>query len=190
MRTVVVLLAVLALGTTIPGTAEAQHAREGFWFSGGLGAGAVGGGDLDAVAGGAALLSAGGSLAARWKLGFESSGFATRDEGIYRLGTTHGPTVYFFPSPRGGFFLKGAIAYLEYHQIPDDDDDEDDDLSLSGIGIQLGLGYDIRVGGSVSLTPYAMAMMIGENELELDGVGTGVETSARMGQLGLAITVR
>ena len=189
MRPIILFLAVVTLGTTTAGTAEAQHAREGFWFSGGLGAGAVGGDDIDANIGAAALLSFGGSLSPTWKLGFESSGFATRDDGVYRLGTTHAPTVYFFPSDRGGLFLKGGIGYLQYLEAVDDDE-LDEDVGLSGWGVQLGVGYDLRVGSAVSLTPYLMGMMIGSNEIELDGVGTGIETNARLGQLGVAITVR
>ena len=189
MRTIGLLFAMLVLGTTTAATAEAQSAREGFWFSGGLGVGAVGGDELESNIGAAALLSFGGTLSPMWKLGFESSGFATRVDGIYRLGTTHAPTVYFFPSPRGGLFLKGGVGYLQYLESVDDDE-LDEDLDLSGWGVQLGVGYDIRVGNAVSLTPYLMGMMIGSSELERDGVEIGIESNARLGQLGVAITVR
>src|SRR5690606_15836400 len=115
------------------------------------------------------------------KLGFESSGFATRADGVYRLGTTHAPMVYFFPSARGGLFFKGGVGYLQYLESVDDDE-LDEDLDLSGWGVQLGVGYDIRVGNAVSLTPYLMGMMIGSSELGLDGTGTGVESNARLGR--------
>jgi len=64
------LLAVAAFTATVAGTAQAQNARDGFWFSGGLGYGTLGCNDCSGRTGSiSGNLSLGGTISQRFLLG-------------------------------------------------------------------------------------------------------------------------
>jgi len=75
--------------------------------------------------------------------------------------------VTFFPSPTGGFFLKGGVGFAatvnEVSQGGGKDTQTD-----SGLGIVLGVGQDVRLGMALFLTPAFtfMSQRIGEENLE------------------------
>lgn len=80
----------------------------------------------------------------------------------------------FDPSATGGFFLLGGLGVASL------------DLKLEGLGsgsdtgvaALLGLGYDIRIGRTLSLTPF------------WNGIGMNFDGyDANFGQLGLGLTV-
>ena len=54
-------------------------------------------------------------------------------------------TVYFYPSPASGLFLRGGLGWATL--------DIEGFGSESGVGAVFGAGYDIRVSGNTSITP-------------------------------------
>jgi hypothetical protein len=137
--------------------AQQPQAREGFWAAFGLGYGAnsmsCGSGcsvSSDAKGGSVtASVKMGGTTSPRLRLGGELnvwikdlSGGVTESVGNVSA------AAYFYPSPRGGFFVKGGLglASLELSQ-------DNASASKTGFGLLAGLGYDIRVSRKVSLSP-------------------------------------
>ncbi|MGE0552567.1 MAG: hypothetical protein AB7R55_03970 [Gemmatimonadales bacterium] len=136
--------------TAAEGQGARPQTREGFWFSAGLGYGSLGCEDCDREGGLSGYLRLGGTLSPKVLLGVETNGW-TKSEGGATLtyGNLSG-VVYFYPSPDGGFHLKGGLGIARL------------DLDLgsfgsggeTGGGALLGLGYDARIGRNVSITPY------------------------------------
>lgn len=172
LRTLTGIVALLFLATT---TASAQVQRKGFWFSGGLGYGSVSCDDCDdRTGGGAGYLSLGGTVSPRWLLGVGTAGYTRDDDGVtYSVGTLDF-RVRFYPSVTGGFFLTGGIGFGSI-RVDVEDGPED---SESGGALLLGLGYDVQIGRNVSLTPFANAFGVGNDD-----------TDANVLQIGLGITV-
>jgi hypothetical protein len=154
---------------------SAQVKRQGFWFSGGLGYGSVGCDDCDdRVGGGAGYLSLGGTVSPHWLLGVGTAGYTRDDDGVtYSVGTLDF-RVRWYPSVTNGFFLTGGIGF---GAITVDVEDGPENTEKGG-ALLVGLGYDIQIGRNVSLTPFANAFGVGNDE-----------TDANVAQIGLGITV-
>ena len=99
MKKLVWLVALGALGSAaVVGTAQAQNAqaRQGFWFSGGLGYGSLGcdncGSREGGVSGG---LSLGGTITPRFLLGVGTSGWTKSEQGAtLTVGANQAPGAY------------------------------------------------------------------------------------------------
>jgi hypothetical protein len=172
MAQLVAVVAGLAVGTA----AQAQQApiRQGFWFSGGLGAGSLGSnGGTSRETGMSGDISLGGTLSPRWLLGVGSSGWSKSQQGARLTVATLDARVRFYPSATGGFFLTGGIGGASIRASAGG-------LSATenGAGAVFGLGYDYRVAQNASITPYwnGFAMKSSNND-------------ANVGQVGLAITL-
>jgi outer membrane protein with beta-barrel domain len=178
LKRVVQLVAVCALGTVaVAGVAQAQNAqaRQGFWFSGGLGYGSLGCDGCGSREGGlSGGLSLGGTISPRFLLGVGTSGWTKEDQGARLTVDEIDARVRFYPSTNGGFFITGGIGYGEVR------------ASISGFGSAtesggaaiLGVGYDVRVARNMSITPYWNAYAMKNSN-----------TDANVGQIGLAITL-
>jgi hypothetical protein len=170
-------LAVFAVvAVTAAATAQAQNsqARDGFWFSGGLGYGTLGcdncGSRENGISGG---LSLGGTISPRFLLGVGASGWTKTDQGATLTVGLVDARVRFYPQTSGGFFLTagaglgsitgnyGAFSATE-----------------QGPGMILGVGYDIRVARNTSITPYWNGYAMKNSN-----------TDANVGQIGLAVTL-
>ena len=178
MKKLVRLVALGALGSAaVVGTAQAQNAqaRQGFWFSGGLGYGSLGcdncGSREGGVSGG---LSLGGTITPRFLLGVGTSGWTKSEQGATLTVGEIYARVRFYPQTNGGFFLTGGIGVGSVTG------------SVAGFGSNtetggaaiLGMGYDIRVARNTSITPY------------WNGYGMkNSNTDANVGQIGLAVTL-
>jgi len=169
--------AVLALLALTPEAASAQagHARQGFWFNGGLGYGSLGCQDCSgregALSGGLAL---GGTLSQKLLLGVGTNGWTKSENGATLTVGTLTALARFYPSATGGFFLLGGLGIGSIHaEIADFGSDTE-----TGVGALVGLGYDIRVGPNVSLTPYWNGFAASTSNAD-----------ANVGQLGLGVTV-
>lgn len=155
MRLLRVVVPVLLLAVLGAQTAEAQNRRSGFWISGGLGAGVNSSKNLDGerLGGGAGYIRLGGTLAdGKVLLGGEFNGWirSRNSIGHMRSNTTFSAIVY--PSPVGGFFLKGGVG-VSVIRISADVLGATFTGTEEGFGGTLGVGYDIPVGANVSLTP-------------------------------------
>jgi hypothetical protein len=175
-RLVRLALATLAL-SALPEVSAAQnsHTREGFWFNLGLGAGSLGCSDCDTresgLSGGFAL---GGTVNQHWLLGVFSNAWTKSENGATLTASTLVAGFRYYPSADGGFFLLAGLGLGSV------------DLSVtgfgsiseSGSGALLGLGWDIRVGKTVSLTPF------------WNGAGIAFSGGdANFGQLGVGFTI-
>jgi hypothetical protein len=162
-----------AASLTLPGPAAAQ-VRRGFWLNAGLGYGSQGCRDCirdDGVAGDFAL---GGTLSPHVQLGVGSAGWVRNYSSSTATLATLDARVRFYPWPTGNFYLTGGVG-LGALRI---DHDVAGSNTKTGVGATLGLGYDLRVGSSVSLSPY------------ITGFGVRVSgTTFNVGQVGLSVTV-
>ena len=152
-----------------------QNLRKGFWFSLGLGYGSMGCQDCSGRTGGASGgLALGGAVSPKVLLGVGTNAW-TKSEFDARVTVgTLAALIRFYPSATGGFFLLGGLGLgtirAEASTVGS--------LTETGVGAVLGLGYDIRLGRSVSLTPY------------WNGFAASTENAdANVGQLGLGLTV-
>lgn len=158
------------------GTAQAQNAnaRDGFWFSGGLGYGSLGCQDCGSREGGVSGgLSLGGTISPRFLLGVGTSGWTKSQQGATLTVGELDARVRFYPQTNGGFFLTGGIgvgsitgSYSGFSST-----------ETGGAAI-FGMGYDIRVAQNTSITPYWNGYAMKNNN-----------TDANVGQVGLAVTL-
>jgi hypothetical protein len=173
-KTLALLGLVFALAAQ-PATAQHPQIRQGFWFNFGLGYGSLGCDDcderIDAPTG---ILGLGGTLSQKVVLGGALAAWS-KDEGGGKLTVANLVAIIrWYPSATGGFFLTGGLGVgsitIEIDNVGSDTE--------QGFGALLGLGYDIRVGTSVSITPF------------LNGFGVrSDDVDANVGQIGVGITV-
>lgn len=154
-----VLLAGLALLAAAPAAAQDDDAgahvpRSGFWLGGGIG----GGVDDEGNGGGGAYLRMGGTLGPRLLLGGDAVGFSrdvespgSDDAEMNRTNVT--ASLLFYPSERGGLFVKGGLGFA-YAEFSEDLGDATVTFEDTGLGLTLGAGYDAQLGdGNLFLTP-------------------------------------
>lgn len=153
MRTL--LVAGIALGLGIA-PARAQTTDEGprhqgFWIGFGLGAGF----NLDAPdskEGAAGYLRMGGTINQQLLIGGEANGWAREvDEATVSRGNATA-TVYFYPSLRGGAFLKTGLGFASA-RIEATSGNQTVTISDEGFGATFGAGYDFKVGRNFYITP-------------------------------------
>lgn len=140
-----------------PGIREAgPEGRSGFWGVLSLGAGVeqvnFEGDNLgysDPLTRGAFAIRLGGTLSSHVRLGGELGAWVNEDRGVTE--TVGGAMLVgqFYPSERGGFFLK-AGAGLGRSALTDGFGTLDEDSGFVGA---LGAGWDVRLGRSLYLVP-------------------------------------
>ena len=167
----------LALLTMLPQAASAQtsHAREGFWFNGGMGYGSLGcdgcSGREGALSGGLAI---GGTLSQKLLIGAGTNAWSKSENGATLTVGTLTALVRFYPSASGGLFLLGGLGLGSVHaEISGFGSDTE-----TGVGALVGIGYDFRVGSNVSLTPYWNGFAASTSNTDMN-----------VGQLGLGVTL-
>lgn len=168
------LLTAVAL-SAIPASAQTQsQTRQGFWFNLGLGAGSLGCENCDTrVNGLSGQLSLGGTISPRFLLGVASNGWSKSENGTTLTMGSLTAAFRFYPSATGGFFLTGGLGVATL----DVGAEGFGSASTTGTGAMLGLGYDIRLGDSVSLTPF------------WNGIGGTFDGgTANFGQIGVGFT--
>ena len=176
-------LALAVITACLAGSALAQQPqhpqqpqlRRGFWFSGGLGYGSLGCKDCSGRTGAlSGNISLGGTLSPKLLLGVSTNGWTKSESGSTLTVGTLTAAVRFYPSPTGAFFMTGGLGLGTVSAGVSGFGS----ASETGVAALLGLGYDIRVGRTVSLTPYW-------NGFALSYSGG----DANVGQIGLGITV-
>jgi hypothetical protein len=144
----------------IPADAPA-YARQGMWFSAGLGAGAASlhcricQGEQE-TRGTAGYLRVGTTVNRRLLVGAEMNGWMRSGQtGNQRVVALTG-NGYWYPNPRHGYYLKGGFGVSRYKQWTHDQNDDDvtTGLSTSGLAAQVGAGYETRVNPKMSFVPY------------------------------------
>lgn len=166
------LVPALLVGQT---TSSPRPPREGLWFNLGMGYGSLGCFDCEGREGGlSGGLGLGGTVSRTAMLGVFSNGWSKSESGVTLTVGSLVAGVRWYPSSTGGFFFLGGLGIGVVR------------VDLSGFGHEtqtgaaalLGLGYDIRLGASVSVTPF------------WNGVGIKHDNGdANFGQIGLGITI-
>ena len=151
--------AALLLLAATPAQAQRSAVHEGYWISFGFGGGTAFGDDAfdgDSKFGGAGFLRMGGSPSQQLLIGGEIIGWGTEQDNV-RIG--RGAlmfTAMYYPSPKGGFYLKGGAGFAGRSA---EWDIRVGDLTATvkedqgGIGLGAGLGMDIQLGRNFFLTP-------------------------------------
>lgn len=150
-------LGALTVGLTVVlgGQLSAQESRrQGFWIGFGLGGGVntSEGLDDDRRAGGSVFVRLGGTVSPHVLLGGEAIGWGRSEDGatLTRGNTTF--TAMFYPSPSGGFFLKGGIGG-SFVSVSTQVLGTTVTATENGFGATAGLGYDARLSDNWSITP-------------------------------------
>jgi Outer membrane protein beta-barrel domain len=148
MRYLTALVLVLAPALSAQGRPQT---RDGFWIGFGLGWGSLSfscsgcSGSEGAFSG---YLKMGGTISPKVLIGGESNGWSKSDAGTTLTAGNLSATVYFYPQPTGGLFLRGGIGWASLSVSGGGG-------SESGAGAVFGVGYDVRVGAKTSIVPVA-----------------------------------
>jgi len=137
------------------------YARQGMWFSAGLGAGSatihcqICEGEQGSK-GTSGYVRAGTTVNGRLLVGAELNGWLRSDEtGNQRVFALTGDG-YWYPNPRHGYYFKLGFGFARYKQWTHDDDNDDlrTGLSTGGLTGQVGTGYEVRLNPRMSFVPY------------------------------------
>jgi hypothetical protein len=162
---------------SVAGVAQAQNAqaRDGFWFSGGLGYGSLGCDNCGSREGGiSGGLSLGGTISPRFLVGVGTSGWTKSQQGATLTVGEIDARIRFYPQTRGGFFLTGGVGIGSVTGSVSGFGS----ATETGAGVILGMGYDYRVGRNTSITPFWNGYAMKNSN-----------TDANVGQIGLAVTL-
>lgn len=148
--------------------------RSGFWFSGGMGFGALTCDFCEGYANGfSGGLSGGGTVNQHLLVGIGTTGWYRNFNGVWLNAGTFDGRIRYYPVARSGFHVNagagiGSVSIGVGRTS----------INETGFGLMYGLGWDVRVGRNVSLTPF------------WNGSGIAIsDTVIAFGQLGLAVTV-
>lgn len=154
------LLGSLAFTTT--SAAQDVQAHRGLWGGFGIGGGinltdTFNGGSLWGFSGYGRI---GGTLNQRVLLGAESSGWIGSRDGVDYSRGNLSALLLFYPSPKGGLYLKGGLGF-SYVTTSISSSTTIDGVfyfnsvseSKGGFGATAGVGYDVRLGRNIYLVP-------------------------------------
>jgi len=186
-------LAVLAVPT--PLNAQRPTSHPGLWIGAGVGlgwarvscriCGANRGHSLSAAAQVGGRISnsilIGGEIEA-WFRGSNSDQDRPGDE----LLLAYGAVVYWYPTPRYPYYLKGGVGLVTYRI-----DDGTDKVTSSALGPKIGIGYELHVAGHLSAVPY-LNILVGSTGATVKLNGSEVLDNASIGllQFGIGIAHR
>jgi hypothetical protein len=143
----------LAAGTSASQQATQAHSHQGFWIGLGFGRGVNLSERLDGkkLGGFAGFLRLGGTPSQKVLLGFEFAQWSGESNGTHLRGNASFVTQ-FYPSERGGAFLKGGVGYagISYASTAGNTITT---TSVNGFGLTLGAGLDGRLGRNLYLVP-------------------------------------
>jgi hypothetical protein len=167
MGAVVLVLGGLLVGTT-PLDGQ-MRVREGVWFGAGIGGG-TGRVGCEICAselqfGPSVTARFGGTLSSSLLLGVEGNGWVHYEgdedaESAERRRLLAGLSVvmYWYPNAASGFFFKGGFGPVAFRlddvRPLDEDGERTTPFTSTSLGGNVGIGYDLRVGNSLSITPF------------------------------------
>ncbi len=161
--------------------------REGFWIGFGLGWGSASiscsaCGSTQRLGSSAATLRMGGTLTRQLLLGGEVNAWSHDASGVTETVGDMSAALYYYPSARGTFFIKGGVGIAVY------DANTSPTLESEGLGVNVGVGFDWYLFRKFSLTPYASFLTALGGNLKVGGTDTGVAVKPNLFQLGVAAT--
>lgn len=153
--------AALLFTAAAPADAQRTADHQGYWISFGFGGGTAFGDDVfdgDSKFGGAGFLRMGGSPSQQLLIGGEMIGWGTDKDNVQIARGALMFTALYYPSPKGGFYLKGSAGFAgrsaewtSFDLLPGSTVTITEDEG--GIGLGAGLGYDIQVARNFFITP-------------------------------------
>lgn len=156
LKTRTALLTAVALsspaGTSAAQTTEA-HSHQGFWIGFGFGGGVNLSERLDGkkLGGFGGYVRLGGTPSQKVLLGFEFVTWSAESDGThFRRNASF--VTQFYPSERGGAFLKGGVGFAEI-SYASTAGNTITTTSVDGFGLTLGAGLDVRLGRNIYLVP-------------------------------------
>lgn len=156
MRPVPMVLTCVALfsGAAAAQSAPGGHEHRGFWIGFGFGGGVNLSEGLDGqrLGGGGGYVRLGGTPSQKALLGFEAVVWVRDHEGAALDRTNASFVVQFYPSQRGGAFLKGAVGLASISRATASGN-LTTTTSREGFGLTGGAGWDVRLGNNLYLSP-------------------------------------
>jgi len=130
------------------------HEHRGFWIGFGVGGGVnlSEGMDGERLGGGSGYFRLGGTVSQHVLLGFEGIGWGRDDNGAAIARGNGSFAMLFYPSVKGGAFLKGGIGVSSISRATTSGNSTTT-TTKSGFGFGLGAGWDVRLGHNLYLTP-------------------------------------
>jgi hypothetical protein len=135
----------------------ASDARQGFWFGGGVGAGA---GSMrcsvcanEADRGNAAYLRFGTTVTRSLLLGIEGTGWQRSAEAGTRRLVALSSAAWWYPSPQHGYYVKGGVGVSRWRAW-----EEDEAVVSQALAISVGAGYEVRVNPVLSVVPFVTVL--------------------------------
>jgi hypothetical protein len=132
---------------------SAADSRQGFWYGGGIGAGA---GSMrcsvcaDEEERGTAVHARLGTTVTRSLLfGVEGTGWQRGIEGGNRRLLAASGGVWWYPSPRHGYYVKGGVGVSRWRAS-----EENEAVVSQALALNVGAGYEVRVNPVLSIVPY------------------------------------
>jgi hypothetical protein len=184
-----VLATLLALGAT---SLWAQHpqVRRGFWIWFGFGYGPLkpscdGCGTLNSKSSFTGHLRLGGTLSPKLLLGGDVVAWTKSESGVDDLGGNTTASLYFYPTPQSGLFLKGGVGIAIFSESVSGGGPSADGR---GVGFTLGAGYDIRVGRNISITPVGNFLFGSVGDLTSSGTTVVTGWKQTIIEFGLDVT--
>lgn len=184
------LLAGLCIGASGSDPVRAQEAparaRQGTWFSAGLGGGwtrvncAIC--RTDRNAGPAAALRFGTTLRPGLLVGAELDGWTRSNDDVRSTLTAGSAAAYIYPDPSRGLFLKAGAGLVHYSL------DEDSGTNL--VGLLLGAGYEFPIGERLSITNSIGLIASSFGSIHSDDGTVAEDVSISLFQVGFALTHR
>lgn len=178
--TAMVLSCVLALGTSVAAQDRPVQVHQGLWGGFGLGGGVNG--SEGNVWGGSAYGRIGGTLSQQVLLGGESSGWAGSRRGTDLTRGNLSAIILYYPSRRGGFFLKGGLGFAYILTSISEGSSVNGvfyqttvSQTSGGFGATASVGYDVRLGRNIFLVPeFSWALQAVGSESTFFGVPSTV----------------
>ena len=134
---------------------------------------------------------AGGRLSGRVLVGGEVQGWLKNyntDQGdpVDELLLAYSGVIYWYPSPRYPYYLKGGFGLVTYRL-----DVGTDRITASALGPQIGIGWEVRAVSHFSLVPYVNVLVASTGaKLKSNGNEVPVNPSLALIQFGIGVAMR
>lgn len=164
----------------------AESARQGAWFSAGVGGGwtrvncAIC--RTDRYAGPSAALRFGTTLRPGLLVGGELDGWTRSSDDVRSVLTSGSAAAYVYPDPRRGLFLKAGAGLVHYSL--------DSDSGTNLFGLLLGAGYDIPLSESLSITNTIGLIASSFGSLRSGTATVAEDVSISLFHVGISLTHR
>lgn len=144
----------LAAGAASAQDTTGAHSHRGFWIGFGFGGGVNLSEELDGqkLGGGGGYFRLGGTPSQKVLLGYEAIVWVRELNGASLARGNGSFVMQFYPSERGGAFLKGGVGYATVARATVSGNTTTV-TSETGFGFTVGAGWDVRLGRNVYLAP-------------------------------------